>query len=100
MSADTIVAAILNGRLNALGQIVHDHTEKAIADGLAAFADAHGWLSVRREVVVPGWGRLDLLLQSYDETWAVESGDEEAIYAVLEADYASMFEGATAGGGS
>lgn len=73
MSDDDVEATIRRGRITDGGSIIHDHTEKSLADGLAGYADVNGW-HVRREVVIPGWGRLDLLLSNdnIEETWAVE----------------------------
>ncbi len=38
--------------------------EVSVRRALARLARAYGWAVVREEVVVPGWGRIDLLLQA------------------------------------
>jgi len=45
-------------------------SEAELRDALHAFADAYGW-RVRSEVPVPGWGRIDLLLED-DLLWVIE----------------------------
>lgn len=47
------------------------HTSEAeLRDALHAFADSYGW-TVTAEVPVPGWGRIDLLLEG-GQCWVVE----------------------------
>lgn len=41
--------------------------ESSVRRGLARLAYAYGWAIVREEVVIPGWGRVDLLLQETSE---------------------------------
>lgn len=46
---------------------LHYTDEFSVRRGLARLAYAYGWAVVREEVVIPGWGRVDLLLQETDE---------------------------------
>lgn len=41
--------------------------EASVRRALARLARAYGWAIVREEVVVPGWGRIDLVLQPVSE---------------------------------
>jgi len=46
-------------------------SETDLRRSLASVAYAYGW-DVREEVVIPGWGRIDIVLDAPDETYLVE----------------------------
>lgn len=46
-------------------------SETALRRSLASVAYAYGW-DVREEVVIPGWGRIDIVLDAPGETYLIE----------------------------
>lgn len=47
--------------------VINFASEAELRTGLAKLAFAYGW-QVREEVVIPGWGRIDLVLHDYSPT--------------------------------
>lgn len=50
---------------------VHWTDEASLRDGLAEFARLYGW-KVRTEVVLPGWGRVDLIAENRATQYVIE----------------------------
>lgn len=61
MSDELTKAEIGNATITS--EAVWYSTEASLSDGIAAHAEVYGW-TTRREVVIPNWGRLDLILTS------------------------------------